>query len=134
MARKYTKEQILEAIEGSAGIILTISKRLQCTWDTADRWINKWEETKTAYQNENEKVLDIAEGQVIKAVQGGDLQTAKWVLSRKGKTRGWGEDNSLKLVNEDPLNINLNGDMTSQEDLLNSSMVEVSNEDGPAED
>ena len=131
MAKKYTKDEVLEAIEGSAGILLTVSKRLQCTWDTAERWVNKWEETKTALKNENEKVLDMAEGQVLKAVQSGDLQTAKWVLARKGKERGWGEDNSLKLVNDDPLNINLTGDTMSAEELQSATDVEITGtEDG----
>lgn len=125
MARKYTKDEVLEAIEGSAGILLTVSKRLQCTWDTAQRWINKWEETKTALKNEGEKVLDMAEGQVYKAIQANDLQTAKWVLARKGKERGWGEDNSLKLVNDDPLRIDLTGDTMSAEELNEATDVEI---------
>ena len=125
MAKKYTKDEVLDAIEGSAGILLTISKRLQCTWDTAQRWVNKWEETKVALKNEGEKVLDMAEGQVLKAVQGGDLQTAKWVLARKGKERGWGEDNSLKLVNTDPLRIDLTGEPMTAEELQDSTDVEV---------
>ena len=125
MAHKYTKDEVLDAIEGSAGILLTVAKRLQCTWDTAQRWVNKWEETKTALKNETEKVLDMAEGQVYKAIQANDLQTAKWVLSRKGKERGWGEDNSLKLVNDDPLNINLTGDTMTAEELQNATDVEI---------
>ena len=125
MAKKYTKDEVLDAIEGSAGILLTISKRLQCTWDTAQRWVNKWEETKTALKNENEKVLDMAEGQVYKAIQANDLQTAKWVLSRKGKERGWGEDNSLKLVNDDPLRIDLTGDTMTPEELTEATDVEI---------
>lgn len=125
MARKYTKDEVLDAIEGSAGILLTVSKRLQCTWDTAQRWVNKWEETKTALKNEGEKVLDMAEGQVLKAVQAGDLQTAKWVLARKGKERGWGEDNSLKLVNDDPLRIDLTGDTMTPEELTEATDVEI---------
>ena len=129
MAKHYTKEEVIDAIEGSAGIILTVSKRLKCTWDTAERWINKWEDTRVAFKNEGEKVLDMAEGQVLKAVNAGDLQTAKWVLSRKGKARGWGEDNSLKLVNEDPLNINLTGETMTAEELSGSADVEVTGGD-----
>lgn len=132
MAHKYTKDEVLEAIEGSAGILLTVAKRLQCTWDTAQRWVNKWEETKTALKNENEKVLDMAEGQVYKAIQANDLQTAKWVLARKGKERGWGEDNSLKLVNDDPLRIDLTGDTMTPEELTEATDVEITGtgEDG----
>lgn len=132
MAHHYTKEEVLDAIAGSAGIVLTIANRLKCTWDTAQRWIGKWKETEIAFQNEGEKVLDIAEGQVIKAINAGDLQTAKWVLSRKGKARGWNEDNTLKLTNGDPLNINLTGETMTAEELMNSGDVEITG-DGDTE-
>ncbi len=129
MAHHYTKELVLEAIEGCAGIVQTVANRLECTWDTAERWINKWEDTRTAMKNENEKVLDMAEGQVLKAVKGGDLQTAKWLLSRKGKARGWGEDNSLKLANDDPLKVDISGEPMSAEDLAGSADIEVTGGD-----
>lgn len=135
MARHYTKEQVLEAINGSVGIILTVSKRLDCTWETAKNWVNRWEETRVAFASETEKILDVAEGQVFKAVQNGDITTAKWILSRKGKHRGWNEDNTLKLANGDPLNITLGGEMLTREQIEAAGNVEIPNyEEDPADE
>lgn len=127
MAKNYTKAEVLEAVEGSVGIVLTVSKRLNCSWETAKKWIERWEETRTAFASETEKILDLAEGQVFKAVQSGDIATAKWVLARKGRSRGYDESSMLKLDNSDPLNINLSGDMETAQALSNSATVEIPN-------
>lgn len=127
MAKNYTKQEVLDAIEGSVGIILTVSKRLQCTWDTAKRWIERWEETRRAFSSETEKILDLAEGQVFKAVQNGDIATAKWVLARKGRHRGYDETAMLKVDDSNPLNINFSG--ISAEEILAADNVEINRGD-----
>ena len=56
------KEEVLEAIKGSGGIVSTVSKRIDCQWHTAKKYINKWDETKAAFDDEREAILDMAEG------------------------------------------------------------------------
>lgn len=82
---------MLKAIDGSGGIISLIANRLGCEWHTAKRYIEMWEETKQAYENELEKFKDICETTVLKSVQDGDVQTAKWVLSHRARDRGYGD-------------------------------------------
>ncbi len=82
---------MLKAIDGSGGIISLIANRLGCDWHTAKKYIELWEETKQAYSDELEKFKDICETTVLKSVQDGDVQTAKWVLSHKARDRGYGE-------------------------------------------
>ena len=116
MAKHYTKDQVLEAIKGSNGIISTIASLLRCDWNTAARWIDKWEDTKTALQNEKKKTLDVAENVIFGALQAKDVQTAKWYLAMKGKDRGYVERQETTIKNADPLNINFaGGDMTAEE-------------------
>lgn len=92
MAHKaYSKELVLEAINECHGVILTVAQRLGCRWDTARRYIDKWETTKQAFDNEREKLLDMAESVVFKAIENGDIQTAKWVLATLGRDRGYNE-------------------------------------------
>jgi hypothetical protein len=86
-----TKQKMLKAIDGSGGIISLIANRLGCDWHTAKKYIELWEETKQAYSDELEKFKDICETTVLKSVQDGDVQTAKWVLSHKARDRGYGE-------------------------------------------
>ena len=89
--KKYTKEFVSEAIVGSGGIMSTIAKKLGCGWSTADKYVKKWEETRLVYAEEEETVLDMAEGTVLKSIKEGNTQDAKWFLSKKGIRRGYAE-------------------------------------------
>lgn len=128
--RGIKKETVLEAIDGSVGIVLTVAHRLNCSWDTARGLINRWTETKKAFNAETEKILDLAEGQVFKAVKDGDISTAKWVLSRKGRQRGYEDTPTIRLDSTDPLNINFTGENTiNKEDIVSAGNVEIGNSD-----
>lgn len=91
----YSMNTVLEAIEGSGGVMLGISKRLGCNWDTARRYVNKWETTRKAFDAEKQKILDLAESTVYKAIKDGDVQSAKWVLATLGRDRGFSERQEL---------------------------------------
>ncbi|ADW21635.1 helix-turn-helix Fis-type [Thermus scotoductus SA-01] len=91
MARRYTKREVLKAIEGSGGVLSTVARRLGCSWHTAQAYVQRWPETQEAFQAERERILDLAEATLFRAVQEGDVQAAKWVLSRLGKSRGYGD-------------------------------------------
>lgn len=107
---KYSKNTVLEAIKGSGGIVTTVSKRLGCEWITAKRYIEKFEETKRAMLDEEETILDMAEGAVFKSIQEGNTQDAKWLLSTKGKERGFSErlEKTIRGDKDAPLGIAVN--------------------------
>jgi len=87
----YAKETVLKAITESGTIISTIAKKLGCSWGTARTYIQKWDETKKAYEDSEQQILDMCEGSIYTSIQSGDIQSAKWVLATKGKNRGWNE-------------------------------------------
>lgn len=98
-------EAILKAIKGSGGIITSIANKLGCAWDTANKYVNKNETTRTAYKNEKEQILDLSEDCVYQSIKNGNTQDAKWVLATLGKKRGFGDsqlpeqtDNQIKIV------------------------------------
>ena len=101
MARNFSRQQVLEAIKGSGGIISTVAKRLGCEWHTARTYIRRWASTRIALEAEDEGILDLAESVLLKNIQlasklqaGGELvdtKDAKYVLSTKGKGRGYTE-------------------------------------------
>ena len=98
-SKGYTKRKVLAAIANSAGIKSTISERLGCDWHTADRLVKKWPETQVAYQDEREKILDMSETTLLKAIKTGDVGSAKWMLATQGVGRGYGtEPQPLGLV------------------------------------
>ena len=93
--RNFSKKEVLKAVGGSAGIMSTVARRLSCDWHTAARYCNKWKETKIALADESEKVLDLAEAKLYEAIDSGDVQSAKWLLSTKGKKRGFSERHEI---------------------------------------
>lgn len=138
MAKNLTKEEVLDAIENSQGLISKIQKKLQAArgenfcWETVNNYVHKWPETEEALKAEKEAILDLAENNIFKELVSGDAATSKWYLKMKGKDRGYIETQEILNKNPDPLNINLSGDTASAEDLASSPMVEVGNaEEGP---
>lgn len=133
MAKKLnvTKEQLLEAIEGSQGLVSKIQRKLMAaigekiSWDAVDRLVHKYPEAEEAVKAEKEAMLDIAENNIFKDMVNGDTATSKWYLRMKGKERGYEDTPTIQLTNEDPLNINLTGDTMSAEDLKESADIEV---------
>ena len=91
--RSFSLEQVLAAIKNSYGITQRVADRLGCDWGTAKRYIHRWEATRVAFRAERERLLDASEETVTHAViDERDVQTAKWVLARLGRSRGWGEE------------------------------------------
>ena len=98
----FDREDVLRAIEGSGGIMSAVASSLECAWHTAKKYVNKWESTKRAFEAENERTLDKAESLIERNITLGlrmqqeskqpvDSGDAKWLLSRKGKARGYTE-------------------------------------------
>lgn len=135
MAHKITKEQMLEAIHGSQGLVSKIQRKLEAilgekiSWDTTAKWVHKWQETETAVKNEKEAMLDIAENNIFKDMVNGDTATSKWYLRMKGKERGYEDTAQLQLDNTDPLRIDLTGDLMTAEQLAESPEVEITGGD-----
>ncbi len=99
--KQYTKEIVLEAIKGSGAITQVIAGRLKCSWDTARKYINKWEETRIAYKNEEEIILDMCESAIYNSIKDGNTQDAKWMLVMRAKRRGYVEKYELEHTGDD---------------------------------
>jgi len=105
-APRWAKEQVLAAVKGSMGIMSTIAARLdKCGWHTAQRYVNRWEETRAAYADECERSLDMSESQLLKAVQAGDGQMIRFHLMTKGKHRGYTERTEVTGAEGAPVQI-----------------------------
>lgn len=103
--RRFTPEAVVQAIKGSGSIMSTIAKRLDCDWRTADKYCRKWESTRIALENETETVLDDAESVLYESIKEGNTQDAKWLLSTKGKQRGFSERHEVTGANGAPIQI-----------------------------
>lgn len=109
--KEYTEAQVCEAVRGSLGIMSTVAKNLNCTWGTARTYIEKYPEAKQLWEDEKERVLDLAESKVFKSINLDDVGAAKWLLSNRGRDRGYGE--TLKVEQSGKLNVGIEfGELT----------------------
>lgn len=108
---QFTAVQFIEAIKGSGGIITAIANRVGCSWNTAYKYIHGHPSVEQAYKDEREAILDLAESTIYKSIKGGDTQDAKWLLSRVGKHRGFG-DNLDITTDGKPIFVNLGEDIS----------------------
>jgi len=81
----YAAGVFINAIPGTGGIITTIARRVGCSWATAKKYISNMPTVRQAYQDECETAIDMAESILMKSIQEGDVQSAKWYLERKRK-------------------------------------------------
>jgi len=108
MALDFSKERVLEAIKGSMGIVSHIAAQLgKCEWHTAQRYINRWEETRRAYVDESERALDLSESMLLKAITAGDGPMIRFHLATKGKQRGYVERTELDGPDGRPIPIQI---------------------------
>lgn len=98
MAYDFTREQVLEAIKGSFGIMSKVAKGLGgCEWHTAERAVNKWESTKQAYEDENARSLDLSESKMLELINEKDGPMIRFHLATKGKGRGYVQKTELDV-------------------------------------
>ena len=82
---QYKTQQFIDAIPGTGGIIAIIAKKVGCNWQTAKKYITTYPTVVSAYRDECESGIDMAESVVMKSIQNGDIKTAKWLLERRRK-------------------------------------------------
>lgn len=87
MGKQFTQEQFKKAIPGSGGIYATIAKRVGCSWHTAQSHIRDTPALAQMYEDEANTVDDLAESVVIKHIQRGDINAAKWWLERRRRAK-----------------------------------------------
>lgn len=60
------------------------------------KWIDKDPEFKQAFEDAKEALVDRAEETVHKSIKEGDVESAKFLLERLGKDRGWQKTLNVK--------------------------------------
>ena len=92
----FTAQQFIDAIPGTGGIVATIAKRVGCVWRTAKKYIDTYPTVAQAYDDESESVLDLAESKLLQAIKDGDGRMIRYMLSTKGKQRGYVEKQEVE--------------------------------------
>ena len=124
--RKFKKQDILDALKGSYGIVSEVADKLGVDWHTADDYIKLWPETLQAQKDENERYLDLTElkciervkldfveGKAIARIKADDGAMIRFYLATKGKKRGYTYDETTATaeaaIADTEVNISVNG-------------------------
>ena len=100
-SRDFTREEVIKAIEGSFGIMSKVAKNLGgCAWDTARKYVNKWESTKQAYENEDNRSLDLSESKMLELINEKDGPMIRFHLATKGKGRGYVQKSETDITSK----------------------------------
>jgi hypothetical protein len=91
MGRQITLPEILEAINGSNGIKVAIARKLGVHRNSVNNYLKRYASAQQAYDDEVEKIGDLAESVIFGAIEAGDVDTAQWYCRVKLKARGYGE-------------------------------------------
>lgn len=90
--KEFTEQEVLEAVYGSNGIMSVVAGALKCHWHTAQKWVKAYPSAIEAMAAEVEISLDLAEKKIHEAISMDDVGSAKWYLSKKGRSRGYGDE------------------------------------------
>lgn len=108
---KHTAAQIIAAIEGSKGIKSVICAKVPCAYKTLMHYMSKHPTVAAAYAEARISLIgdsaSVVAGNIERSRRAQkddptaqvDSSDAKWVLSRMGRSEGWGVDDPTINVN-----------------------------------
>lgn len=88
---QHSQKKVIEAIQGTGGIITQIAERLRCTRQTVYNYLKRYPKVKEAYDQEKDMILDVCEEGIFAKIYAQDLDAIKYYLAKKGHDRGYGE-------------------------------------------
>jgi transposase-like protein len=105
--RKYTKQQVVDALAESMGMISPAARKLGCSRNTVSSYMKEYPEIAEAIEDANEEVNDIAELKLLDAIKRGEAWAICFRLKTKAKHRGYSERAELAGAGGKPIAIKL---------------------------
>ena len=105
---KINKKKFKKALKGSAGIITLVAQRLECSRKCVYEYIEK-HKLANLLKDERERLVDMAESNLVKKIQQEDWKATEKVLNTLGKNRGYAEKHEIEHSTKDdkPIKINI---------------------------
>ena len=100
---RVSKQEILDAIPKSGGILSVIARRAGISVRSLYDYRIKWPEINEAIKDSEEESLDLAESQLMDLVKMGNLKAIRYYLDNRGKKRGWGQRQNIQLESNMPI-------------------------------
>lgn len=93
---KITKAKFKIAVQNTGGIMSRIAENLQCDRSAVYTFCRKHPDMMELRRNEEEKIIDIAENSLFIQAQNREQWAVKYLLSTKGKKRGYIEKQEVE--------------------------------------
>lgn len=110
---KERKDKLLKALEKNLGIVTPACRECGITRKTYYDYMKTDPEFKTAVEELNEVALDLAENMLLLKIKEGNERSIHFYLSRKGKSRGYGDKMDIDVSNK-KIKFNFNLDEASE--------------------
>jgi predicted transcriptional regulator len=106
MAR-ITKTNFKKAMEGSAGILANIARKLNVSRSAVTQFVQNNPDIQEMLKEEEESINDLAEAKLIQKLNEADIHAIKFRLTTKAKNRGYIEKQEIDL-NLTPVTVSFN--------------------------
>ena len=104
-SEQLKKEQLLEALTKSLGIVSTACLSVGVSRTTYYKYYNDDEQFKSQVDDISDIAIDFAESQLFELIKGGNITAVIFYLKTKGKKRGYVEKQEIDLGDNFPNNI-----------------------------
>ena len=104
-SEQLKKEQLLQALTKSLGIVSTACASVGMSRTTYYKYYNDDEQFKSQVDDISDIAIDFAESQLFELIKGGNITAVIFYLKTMGKKRGYVEKQELDLGNNFPNNI-----------------------------
>lgn len=101
---------IIDALAKTGGNIMQTAIALDVTRQALSKWVNSDSELKSAREEAEESINDLAESQLVRAIKNGDLTAIIFRLKTKAKNRGYVERQEHIFDKNDIINVNYTND------------------------
>ena len=105
--RKYTVEQMIEALEHGRGLIAPAARYLGCSRDTVRSYLEEYPAVAQAKLDQREAVTDMAENALYAAILRGEAWAICFYLKCMAKDRGYVEKAEISGPGGKPISIKL---------------------------
>jgi hypothetical protein len=96
--RRFTQQQMLEALTLSKGLISVAARRLNCSYDTIMQYMRRYPKVRAVAVEFRNQMTDIAELKFWDAVHRGEPWAITLQLKTQGRARGYVEQVDFNLV------------------------------------
>src|SRR5215217_3230769 len=97
--RKYTPQEIIDALEVSRGLIAPAARNLGCSRDTIRKYLAEYPEVAKAKADMREAVTDMAENSLYEAIRRGEAWAVCFYLKCMARDRGYIEKAEIARAN-----------------------------------